>query len=209
MNRRSALTIFSAAAVLLGAVAQAPAPSFHAPVTIKAGAKISCVLDEAINSATLQPGTDFKLKVVDPNQPSLAGATIHGHVTDVVGPHGINRAKIGFVLDYIHFKDGTKSAIRAYVLSRDVVYTNSAAKAQAMQPPPPMLPNGTVTPGPVAWQMRIGLGPGGGGSKPVSVAPPNTGQSGGYLYAKADNEPIVVPKGVTVTVQLANDLTVT
>jgi hypothetical protein len=206
MNRsfHSALSAFAAAAVLV-APAAVSAQAFQSKGTIKAGTKIACVLDETVNSKTLQPGTDFKLKVVDPNQPSLQGAEIHGHVTDVEQPGGTDRAKIGFLLDYIRFKDGSKTPIRAYVVSRQVVYTNTAAKQQAMAPPPPMLPNGTVTPGPIAWQMRIG----GGGSKPVSVNPPNTGQSGGYIYSKTAGGPIVIQSGASVTVELTNDLVVT
>ena len=70
-----------------------------------------------------------------------------------------------------------------------------------MMAAPPM-PNGTVTPGPIAWQMRIG----GGGSPSISNRPTTT--VGGYVYAATAHEPIVVPSGQSVTIQLQQDLKV-
>jgi hypothetical protein len=107
------------------------------------------------------------------------------------------------VLDNIVFADGSKAPIRAHVLSRNVTYTNSAATASSRMVPPPV-PNGTVTPGPIAFQIRLG----GGDAKPA-VGPPNTGLSGGYVYAQGPNEPIIIPQGTAVTIQLENALSAT
>jgi hypothetical protein len=63
------------------------------------------------------------------------------------------------------------------------------------------VPYGTVTPGPIAWQMRIGNGP-------SSVQSPASQNLGGYVYATSNGEPIVVNAGTPVTVELSANLTV-
>ena len=61
-------------------------------------------------------------------------------------------------------------------------------------------PVGTVTPGPIAWQMRIGNG-----SPSVGPETPNLG---GYVYATSNSAPIVANAGTPVTVQLSESLTI-
>jgi len=197
-NRPAALF----AALIALATVPAVATTFQPSTTIKAGTKIACVLDEAINSATLQPGTDFKLRVVDTTQAVLNGGEIHGHITDVRQGDTMDRARIGFLLDSIHLSNGTKKPISSYVVNKAVVQYNPAAKHAAQQQLPPSAPYGTVTPGPIAWQMRIG-----GGEKP-SVSTRPTTAVGGYVYAQQMNEPIVIKAGVPVTVELQKDLTI-
>ncbi len=188
----SAITV-SAVLMLLGRADAA---------TIAAGTKLQSVLAEGVDSATLKPGADFKLRIDDPSQPSLAGAAIHGHVTDVGAPSGLDRARIGFVLDYIRFKNGQREPIHAEVLDKRVTQTNTAyAKQEAVKFSLPPMPVGTVTPGPIAWQMTFSRG-----SAP-SVTPPPIGNSGGYVYAEKPNETIVVPPGAPVTLRLTADLT--
>lgn len=199
VNRPAALF----AALIALAAAPAFATTFQPSQTIRAGTRIACVLDEAINSATLEPGTDFKLRVVDAAHPALAGAEIHGHITDVRPPSTIDRARIGFLLDSIHLSNGTRKTISAYVVNKGVVQNNPAARRSSQQLPPQM-PVGTVTPGPIAWQMRIG---GGSGSNPQISTRPTTAV-GGFVYAQQMNEPIVIHAGVPVTVELQADLTI-
>jgi hypothetical protein len=67
---------------------------------------------------------------------------------------------------------------------------------------PPPVPNGVLTPGPIAWQMNFG-----GGSKP-SVSTRGTGTLGGTIYAQSAGEPIVIASGAAVTVELQQDLTI-
>lgn len=170
--------------------------------TVSNGSKILTVTHKGINSATVTPGTDFKLHIDDPSQPSLAGAIVVGHVTDVAGPAGLTRASISFVFDYIQFKNGKKAPIHATVLSQNVTQTNTAqARKEQIKFSLPPMTTGTVTPGPIAWQMHFG-----GGSKP-SVTPRPSGNSGGVVCAQQPNEPIVIPPGSPVTLQLAADLT--
>jgi hypothetical protein len=146
-------------------------------------------------------GTDFTLQVDDPTLPSLAGAAIHGHVTDVAGPGGMTRARIGFILDYIRFKNGTRAAIHAVVVSKNVTQTNTAAARQErVKFALPPMPNGTVTPGPIAWQMTFRR------DAAPSVTPPPAGNTSGYVYAQKSNENIVIPAGSPVTIQLTSDL---
>jgi hypothetical protein len=195
-------------AVLLAGLAFAMSGAANAAGTIRASTKIQCVLAAGVDSSTLKVGTDFKLRVDDPSQPALAGATIHGHVTDVNGPAGLTRAAIGFVIDYIHFKNGTRSNIHAHILSKNVTNTNTAYAQQerVKLSLPPMTPYGTVTPGPIAWQMSIPLGNSGGQGSSVSVGPRPIGNTGGYIYAAKPYENIVIPPGSPVTIQLTNDL---
>ena len=170
--------------------------------TVPSGTKFVTVTHKGINSATLTPGTDFKLHVDDPSQPALTGALVVGHVTGVTGPGGMTRASITFVFDYIQFSNGKRQPLHAAVVSKNVTQTNTnqQRKEQVKFSLPPM-PNGTVTPGPVAWQMHFR-----GDSNP-SVTPPPTGGAGGVVYAQQSGEQIVVPPGSPVTLQLTADLT--
>ncbi len=170
--------------------------------TIPSGTKVLCVLGKGLNSSTLKVGTDFKLHVDDPAQPGLTGAAIHGHVTDVAGPGGMTRARIGFILDYIQFKNGARSSIHANIVSKNVTQTNTAvARQEAVKFSLPPMPNGTVTPGPIAWQMHFRR------DAAPSVSPPPAGNTSGYVYAQKSNENIVVPPGAPVTILLTSDLT--
>ena len=189
----AALTV---AALLVAVVAPARA------ATIPSGTTLRCVLSQGVNSSTLTTGTDFKLHVDDPAQPSLAGATIHGHVTDVAGPGGLTRARIGFMLDYIRFKNGTRASIHANIVSKNVTQTNTAlVQQEAVKFSLPPMPHGTVTPGPIAWQMNFRK------DAAPSVSPPPAGNTSGYVYAQKSNENIVIPPGSPVTITLTSGLT--
>jgi hypothetical protein len=177
--------------------------AMQASRTIPAGTKIRCVLAQGVNSANLTVGQNFHLKIDDPSQPGLEDAEIVGHITDVAGPGGLDRARIGFTFDYIRFNDLKRAPIHAIVLSKRVTQTNSAEAAQEVkrfQLPP--MPNGTVTPGPIAFQINFRQD-----SRP-SVTPPPVGSSVGYIYAEESNETIVIPPGTPVTIKLTRDLLV-
>jgi hypothetical protein len=170
--------------------------------TIPTGTKVLCVLGQGVDSRTVTVGTNFKLQVDDPTLPSLAGAAIHGHVTDVAGPGGLTRARIGFILDFIRFKNGTRAAIHASVVSRNVTQTTTAIQRQeAVKFSLPPMPSGRVTPGPIAWQMTFRK------DAAPSVTPPPAGNTSGYVYAQKSNENIVIPPGAPVTIQLTSNLT--
>jgi hypothetical protein len=170
--------------------------------TIPNGTKFVAVTHKGINSATLTPGTDFKLHVDDPSQPALAGAVIVGHVTGVTGPGGLTRASISFVFDYIQLASGKREPIHAAVVSQNVTQTNTAQQRneQVKFSLPPMT-TGTVTPGPIAWQMHFSR------DSAPSVTPAPSGGAGGVVYAQQSNEQIVIPPGSPVTLQLTADLT--
>jgi hypothetical protein len=172
-----------------------PAQTFHA------GTKIACVLDTPVNSATAKYGDKFTLRVVDTSHPALVGAKVVGWVSEVSQPSGLNRAKISFFLTTIHLSNGEKKSISAYVVNKGVVQYNpagaQAVRKQLMTAP---MPNGVVTPGPVAWQMNFG----GGGSPSVSTRP--SGTLGGTVYAQSAHEPIVIAAGTSVTIELQQDL---
>jgi hypothetical protein len=181
-------------------LAPANAVTYLPSQTIRAGTRIACVLQKSVTSATAKYGDEFKLHVVDTAHPVLQGATIHGYITDVSQPAGTNRARIGFWLTTIHLRNGKSKPIAAFVVSRRVVPMDAAAQRAVMHQLPPSVPYGTVTPGPIAWQMRIG----GGGSPSISTRP--SGLLGGYIYGTSAHEPIVIPAGVSVTVELQSDL---
>ena len=188
----------------LAAVAPAHATTFVPSQTIKAGTKIACVLDETFNSTNAKYGDKFKLRVVDTSLPVLAGSHITGWITEVDQPSGASKAKVTFFLTTIHLANGSKKSISAYVVNKRVVQYNPAAiqaYRQQMAANPPM-PNGFTTPGPIAWQMNIGSG----GSASVSNRP--SGTIGGTIYAASTNEPIAIPAGTSVTIELQQDLTI-
>jgi hypothetical protein len=201
---RTSLT--KAAAVLLAASmlpATAGATTLVTSQTLKAGTRIACVLDEHLDSSKLAYGDKFRLQVVDPNFPALHGARIIGYITDVRQPHGVDRARVGFMLTSIHLSNGEKESISATVVSKRVVPMNPTGQYASRQQLSPMagVPYGTVTPGPIAWQMRIGNGP-------SSVQSPASQNLGGYVYATSNGVPIVVNAGTAVTVELSANLTI-
>lgn len=84
-------SLVKAAAILLAASifpVAAGSASLVPSQTYKAGTRIACVLDEHMDSSKLAYGDKFKLRVVDTNFPTLAGAHIVGYITDVRQPHG-------------------------------------------------------------------------------------------------------------------------
>ncbi len=199
-------SLIKAAAVLLAAAivpTAAGATTLVPSQTYKSGTKIACVLDEHLDSAKLAYGDKFKLRIVDPNFPALQGSQIIGYITDVRQPHGVDRARVGFMLTSIHLSNGEKKSMSATVVSKRVVPINPSAQYASRQQLSPMagVPYGTVTPGPIAWQMRIGNGP-------SSVRSPASQNLGGYVYATSNNEPIVVNAGTPVPVELSANLSV-
>jgi len=193
--------LFLAAFALIlpaGAVQLVPSQTF------KSGTRIACTLDERLDSSTLSYGDTFKLRVVDTSYPALHGSQIKGYITDVRKPSGTEQGRVGFFLTSIKLPNGTKKPMTAYVVNRRVTQYNPAAQyAQRQQLSPGAgRPYGSVTPGPVAWQMNLGAGP-------STVTPHHHSQSlGGYVYASASQWPIIVQPGTSVTVELAASLTV-
>jgi hypothetical protein len=198
LNRAAALLL---AASLLPAVAGAT--TLTTSQTFKTGTKIACVLDARVDSSKLSYGDKFRLRVVDPTYPALQGSEIVGYITDVRQPSGMNRARVGFYLTSIHLANGEKKSISAYVVSKRVVPINPAAQSASRQQLSPMagVPYGTVTPGPIAWQARIGSGG-------TTISTHDSPDLGGYVYATGPHEPIVVPAGQPVTVELSASLTI-
>lgn len=169
--------------------------------TIPVGTKIRCVIAQNVDSRTTAVGAGFLLRVDDPAQPALDGAWIKGHVIDVQQPGGLDRARIGFILSNVRFKDGSRDAIHAQVLGQNVTnYDPVAVKREADKFLLPKFPVGTVTPGPIAFQITFSPG-----AKP-SIRPTPSGSTGGYIYAEKSNENIVIPAGTVVTIQLTSNL---
>ncbi|MBV9233223.1 MAG: hypothetical protein JO030_04210 [Candidatus Eremiobacteraeota bacterium] len=194
--RRSAIAALAAALCLV-------AITYQPSQTIKAGTRLACVLDERLDSSKLKYGDSFKLKVVDTKIPALHNAEVLGYVTDVRAPSHGSQGHVGFFLTDIRLTNGKKKAITAYVIHRGVVQYNPGAQYAQRQRLSPQagLPYGTVTPGPIAWQMRIGNGP-------STVGESGSTPRGGYVYAAASQWPIVAVAGTPVTVELAADLTI-
>jgi hypothetical protein len=198
-NRIGLAGVAFAAAALVPALATTFIPS----QTLKAGTRIACALEARFDSSKAAYGDKFKLQIVDTTFPALHGGWITGWITDVQQPKGLDRARVGFFLTTIHLPNGSKKSITAYVVNKGVVQYNPSQQYAARQQLPPMagVPNGTLTPGPVAWQMRIGNGP-------STVKHHQSGTLGGYIYGTSAHEPIIVPAGTSVTVELAENLTI-
>ncbi|HEY1867836.1 MAG TPA: hypothetical protein VGG70_06025 [Candidatus Cybelea sp.] len=171
--------------------------------TFKSGTKIACTLDELMDSSKLSYGDTFKLRVVDTTHAALNGSEIIGYITAVRKPSGTEQGHVGFFLTTIKLPNGTKKPITAYVVNRRVTQYNPAAQyAQRQQLSPAAgRPYGSVTPGPIAWQMNMGSGP-------STVKTHHSQSLGGYVYASASQWPIIVQPGTSVTVELSEDLTV-
>lgn len=186
-----------------GSLSPANAVTYLPSQTFRAGTKIACVLEERLDSTKLSYGDKFKLEVVDTSLPVLHGSWITGWITDVQQPTGSQRARVGFFLTTIHLPNGKKKSISAYVVNKRVVQFNPAAQHAQRQQLSPMAgaPYGTVTPGPIAFQMRLGNGP-------STVRQNQSATLGGYVYGLNANEPIIVPAGTSVTVELAENLTI-
>jgi hypothetical protein len=197
------LSVFAVALALCAvSLAAAEATTLVPSQTFKAGTRIACVLDETINSATAKYGDKFKLRIVDTSHPALAGGHITGWVTEVRQPSGVNRAMIRFFLTSIHLANRSHKPISAFVISKRVTNYDPGELRAARNQLPPAMAAGMVTPGPVAWQMNFG-----GGNAP-SVQNRGSGTLGGTIYAQGSNEPIVIPSGAPVTVELQQPLTI-
>jgi hypothetical protein len=197
----SLVRIVAVALTACFAIAPAGATTFVPSHTYKAGTRIACVLVEHLDSSKLSYGDTFHLRVVDTTLPALEGATIVGYVTEVHRPSGGNQGRVGFFLTSIKLSNGEKKSITAYVVNRGVVRYNPSAQYQQRQQLSPMtgVPYGTITPGPIAWQMNMGSGS-------STVHESTGGAAGGYVYAT--KWPIVALAGTNVTVELAHDLTI-
>jgi hypothetical protein len=195
--------VAAAAAAFAVCAALAQAAVIVPSQTFKAGTKIRCVLEEHLDSSKLAYGDTFRLRVVDTSLPALHGSYVVGWITDVKQPKGTDRARVGFFLTEIHLPNGQKKSISAYVVNKRVVQINPAAQYQQRQQLSPMsgVPYGTVTPGPIAWQMRLGNGP-------STVKQEQSGTLGGYVYGLDAHEPIIVPAGTSVTIELSENLTI-
>ncbi|MBV8344183.1 MAG: hypothetical protein JO190_04195 [Candidatus Eremiobacteraeota bacterium] len=203
MYRTLPVRVAATAAAFAACAALAQATTFVPSQTFKAGTRIQCTLEEHLDSSKLAYGDKFKLLVVDTSHPALHGSYIVGWITDVRQPTGSDRARVGFFLTTIHLPNGQKKSISAYVVNKRVVQINPAAQYQQRQRLSPMagVPYGTVTPGPIAWQMRLGNGP-------STVKQEQSGTLGGYVYGVSAHEPIVINAGTSVTVELAENLTI-
>jgi len=169
------------------------------PTTLKAGTRIACVMETAVNSSTAQAGDTFTLRVTDPSYPLLDGSLIHGHVTHVYPPRGLERAEIAFLFDTIVFPDKAREPIRAFVVSRNVVQRTATGPGVPVPPPGPVTMPNTVGPpnqSTMVWSTTFG----------GSGAPSQSAQTGGFAYAPVGHRPIVVQAGTPVTLQLASDL---
>jgi hypothetical protein len=198
-------SVAAAIALFIGLALLAPADAvqYQPSQTIKSGTRIACVLDERLDSSKLSYGDTFKLRVVDTSVSVLTGSEILGYITDVRKPSGTEQGRIGFFLTNILLPNGKKKTITAYVLHKRVVQYNPAAQYAQRQrlSPTAGLPYGTVTPGPIAWEMRIGNGP-------STVHQSHSPSLGGYVYAGASQWPIIAAAGTPVTVELAENLTI-
>jgi hypothetical protein len=190
----------AAALVVLALSIPAGAVQYQPSQTIKRGTKIACVLDRYIDSSKISYGDTFKLRVVDTSIPVLHGSEILGYITDVKKPSGTEQGRVGFFLTSIKLPNGEKKPITAYVVNRRVTQYNPAAQQASRQMMAAPMPNGFTTPGPIAWQMNVG--PGG----PSTVGQYHSQSLGGYVYTS--KWPIIVEQGTSVTVELAENLTV-
>jgi len=205
--RLLAAAVLAAATVFVQVAPVAAQPTFSNGTvaggpTLPSGTQVVTILHQGIDSEAVTPGTNFSLLVQDPSQPSLAGAKIVGHVTSVTQPAGVTRARIAFLIDYIHFANGTREPIRATVLNSRVVSRNTAQTYASKITLPPM-----GTPAPVAWQMNIPLG-NGASRAPATVGSQasNSGSTGGFINGRSAGAPIKIPAGTSVTIQLLSSL---
>jgi hypothetical protein len=182
---------------------RADAANFVPSHTYKAGTRIACLLEERLDSSKLSYGHSFRLRVVDTSLPALHDAVIIGYITEVHPPSAGNEGRVAFFLTTIELRNGEKKPISAYVVNRGVVRYNPVAQYQQRQQLSPMtgVPNGTITPGPIAWQMNVGSGP-----SNVNRSDASGGVVGGYVYGR--RWPIVAPAGTAITVELAHNLTI-
>lgn len=203
MYRTSPVKALAVALAACFALGRADAASFIPSHTFKAGTRIACVLEEHLDSSKLAYGREFRLRIVDTSLPALHDAVIIGYITEVHRPSGGNEGRVGFFLTTIELRNGEKKPITAYVVNRGVVRFNPVAQYQQRQQLAPMtgVPNGTITPGPIAWQTNIS-----GGDVRVRDTSASASSVGGYVYGR--RWPIVAPAGTAVTVELAHNFTI-
>lgn len=167
------------------------AVTLHQPVTLTAGTRIACALGTAIDSRHAQPGDTFRLHCGGNANDALNGATVTGHITNVVQPRG-GRARIAFYLDSIAFSNGASVPLRAFVVSPDVVRRRAPNPAYV----PPLTHPGPTPPSTMVWQTDLGPARRGGAA------------SGGVAYGTRPGAPIVGRVGTPVTLELSAPLRV-
>lgn len=177
-----------AAIVALAAFASASV-AFAAP--LPGGATVYGALSTDLNSKNVNPGDGFSLSVTRPypnGDASYAGATIKGHVVDVVRAGQGRKAHIFLGFDRIYLTNGTSAPISGRVIKVDVTHANSTTQK--------------------AVGAGVGMVVGNILGKAVGTNLGGLlGAGGGFLYANNLQTNITIPRGSTVSLQLNKAVT--
>lgn len=178
MRQRSWVAAFFALAFSfsLGAVAFADIP---------AGTDIEATLQQTLSTKTSKVGDPVLMTIASVAtgsqlDPALQGATIRGHVSQVVGPTPTKKAYVAIAFDTLTLADGRTFPFPAKI---------TALKARKVQPNIPQAA-GEVLAGMIVGNIiGKGIGTGAGGA---------VGAAGGAVYASSMSVNIVIPQNSTV-----------
>jgi hypothetical protein len=151
--------------------AQAPAP----------GTELTGTLQQSLDSAHAQVGERIRLTNVASYDGTISGATIYGHVTNVVKPGQGRNAEIDLAYDTMVTKSGTRYLLQARTKNVQVNTKSNAGKEV-----------GGAAVGALVGGL-IGHGAG-------AVI----GGAGGYIATKNNRANVVIPAGSNVVLQVVS-----
>jgi hypothetical protein len=154
------------------ASAQAPAP----------GTELTGTLQQTLDSAHAQVGERITLANVASYDGTVSGATIYGHLTNVVKPGQGRNAEIDLTYDTLVTKSGARYLLQARTKNVQVNTKSNAAKEAG----------GAL----VGALVGGAIFHGGAGAA--------VGGAGGYIAAKNNRSNVVVPGGSNVVVQVVS-----
>lgn len=138
MNKTARITACAAAAALLLAPAMTPAASYPRVVTLASGTQVDASMNQTLDSGTAQIGQQFTMTVVPPfpqSNSEYSGATLTGHVTNVVAAGQGTNPELAFTIDKIALTNGAAGhptlMVQAQATQKHDNTTNVAASALA------------------------------------------------------------------------------
>jgi hypothetical protein len=174
MNRRL-FTIFAAAAIAFVPLA--------ASAAITPGTELTGTIDQGISSSNATVGQQFTVSNVHSADNNITGATIYGHVADVIKAGQGRPGQIGLAYDRLVTRSGNTYALNGRTTQVQVDTKNNALKEA-----------GGALAGMIVGNIvgkAVGTNVGG-----------LLGAAGGYVVAKNNRAQVSIPQGSTVTVQV-------
>lgn len=131
MNTRARIAACAVAAAALLAPAMAPASRV---VTLSSGSMVSATMNQTIDSGSARVGQKFTMTVVAPyprSDQTFAGASLTGHVTNVVAAGQGSNPELAFAIDRISLQNGAQGHPILMVQTQQTQHHNNTTNVAA------------------------------------------------------------------------------